>query len=452
MTKGVAKSELKEWAKKHMVGVEGCIFPSFNPDMSDLDEEGIRWDVQQSIKHGFFSVLVSTETGLTFDEARRFVEIVADEARDKILVSTTLLFDSLEKNREMLRHAEKAGCDSVLFGYPPGYYPQSEEDIFLLTKEMCESTNLAVVLYPSPNFNFARFHFSGFNPKLLARMAEFDNAVAAKVGEPGLAADCIRLFGDRILINNPVERMLPLMVLTYGQQWIGAGCYEVFQSPEKPFMVRYFNLLREGRVDEAMDIYWMLTPARVIFEQNFQQQFMVGQYHWTLQKYYQWLVGGNGGYTRQPCMKMFQHVMEQTKMGLRMIGITPREPDEEFYIGRMNYERMKKPCKKKPWMDRQVSGEDLQLDVSDLSLPDAFDQEISISSMKGEVVVLAGGGQGAVDESKKWAASLYDLAARIGFRFYGIGFLGKLPTFIPRDAIKETVKAGPPALLDWDGN
>lgn len=213
--------------------MEGCIFPSFIPDLSDLDEEGIRWDVQQSIKHGFFSVLAATETGLSFEEAKRFLKIIVDEANEKILVSTTLLFDTLEKNREMLRYAEEVGCDSVLFGYPPSYYPRSEEEIFQLTKEMCDSSNIAVVLYPSPNYNFGRFHHSGFNPKLIARMAEFDNAVAAKVGEPGLAADCIRLFGDKILINNPVERMLPLMVLTYGQQWVGAGCYEVFQSPEK---------------------------------------------------------------------------------------------------------------------------------------------------------------------------------------------------------------------------
>ena len=248
----IPKAELKAWAKKNMVGVENCTFPSFTPDMSELDEDGIRWDVQQAIKHGFFSTLCAAETGLTFEEAKKFVGIVADEAQDKILVSCTLLFDSLEKNREMLTHAEKVGCDTVLLGYPPNYYPKSEEEIYGLAKEMCDSTNLGIVLYPSPHYNFERLHFSGFSPALLERMADFENAVAIKVGEPGLAADCMRRFGDKIMISNPVERMLPLMHLSGKVQWIGAGCYEVFQSPEKPYMVDYFRLLREGKMDEAI--------------------------------------------------------------------------------------------------------------------------------------------------------------------------------------------------------
>ena len=37
-------------------------------------------------------------------------------------------------------------------------------------------------------------------------------------------------------------------------------------------------------------------------------------------------------------MKPHQHEMEATKMGFRMIGITPREPDAEFYVGRSLYD------------------------------------------------------------------------------------------------------------------
>ncbi|NIN65315.1 MAG: hypothetical protein GTO63_11575, partial [Anaerolineae bacterium] len=259
------KSELKGWAKENMVGVENCLFPSFSPDLSELDEEGIRWDVQQSIKHGFFSTLCAAETGLTFEEAKRFVEIVADEAGGKILVSVTLLFDSFEQNREMLRHAEEVGCHAVLFGYPANWYAKSEEEIYQVTKEMCDSTNLAIVLYPTPHYNFQRLHNSGFPLDALSRMADIENVVAIKVGEPGLIADCVRRFGEKILVSCPVERLLPMMVLGFGQQWIGAGCYEVFQSPDKPYLVDYFRLLREEKIDEAMEIYWMLTPARVIF-------------------------------------------------------------------------------------------------------------------------------------------------------------------------------------------
>jgi len=439
----IKKSELKKWAREHMVGVENCLFPSFSPDLSKLDEDGIRWDVQQSIRHGFFSTLCAAESGLTFEEAKRFVEIVADEARGKIFVSVTLLFDSFEQNMEMLQHAERVGCTTVLLGYPANFYPKTEDEIYRVTREMCDSTNLAVVLYPSPHFNFERLHPSGFPLDALSRMADIENVVAIKVGEPGLIAECVRRFGDKILVACPVERWLPMMVLAFKQQWIGAGCYEVFQSPEKPYLVEYFRLLREGKVDAAMEIYWKLTPARVIFEQQFNPTAMLGTYNWTQQKYYQWCVGGNGGLTRQPSMKIHQHEMEATKMAFRMIGIEPREPDEEFYVGRMNYAKLKRSYE-----------EEVQVDVSTAVFYDLNDEKVPLSCFKGEVLVLFGGGRGATEETKKWAEALAKAcAARAGVKTVEVAFGGPLPPLVPKQLVKKAIREGAATqpLIDWDG-
>ena len=439
----IKKSELKEWAKENMVGVENCLFPSFSPDLSVLDEDGIRWDVRQSIRHGFFSTLCAAETGVTFEEAKRFVEIVADEAAGKILVSVTLLFDSFEQNREMLQHAEQVGCHSVLFGYPANWYAKSGDDIYQVTKEMCDSTNLAVFLYPTPHYNYERLHPSGFPLDALTRMADIENVAAIKVGEPGLIADCVRRFGDKILVSCPVERFLPLMVLGFEQQWIGAGCYEVFQSPEKPYLVDYFRMLREGKIDQAMEIYWKLTPARVIFEQQFMPTSMLGTYNWTQQKYYQWCVGGNGGLTRQPSMKVHQHEMEATKMAFRMIGIEPREPDEEFYVGRVNFAKAKKFVE-----------EEARVDVSTATFYDLDDREIPLSSFKGEVLVLFGGDRGAAEETKKWGpALLKECEARDAVKCVEAAFGGPLSRFVPKKMVKKKIseEATTPPLIDWDG-
>ena len=52
------KKEAKAWAKKNFKGLEAVIFPSFTPDLSKLDEEGIRWDVNHIIDNGFISANV----------------------------------------------------------------------------------------------------------------------------------------------------------------------------------------------------------------------------------------------------------------------------------------------------------------------------------------------------------------------------------------------------------
>ena len=54
-------------------------------------------------------------------------------------------------------------------------------------------------------------------------------------------------------------------------------------------------------------------------------------------KYAMWCLGGNGGLRRQPARRLYDFTRERTKQGLRAMGFTPRENDEEFFVGRCNY-------------------------------------------------------------------------------------------------------------------
>lgn len=363
-----SKSDLKKWAKEHMKGVENTLFPSFTPDMKGLDEEGIRLDVRQSIAHGFFSTMCATETGLSLEESKRFVEIAADEADGKILVTTSLILNSFEEHMELAEHAEKVGLNGVLLGYPTTFHPTDKEEVYKVTKDFCESTNMHVTLYPSPHFPFGKFHNSGFPLDVMARLAELPNVVAVKIGEMGLYADVQRMIGDKVLIGCPVERFVPLLIRGFGMQWMGAGCYEVFQSPEKPYLVEYFNLLLEGKYDAAMEIYWKIAPMRNIFEQQFNVTVMTGTYNWHQQKFYQWCTGGNGGLTRQPAMKLHQWEADPIKMGYFLIDIETPENDDEFFMGKMNYARLhanKKEAEGSKIVAPDVSGDTIESDSED---------------------------------------------------------------------------------------
>jgi 4-hydroxy-tetrahydrodipicolinate synthase len=337
----VHQSEQKQKARETFIGVQNLLMPSFTPDLTELDEAGIRWDVKQSIAHGFFSTELTTQAGLTFDEAKRFLDIVVDEADGQIMVSPGIIFDSLEKNIAFIEYAEQAGADMAVLSYPLNYYPDSPEKIYQDTRRMCEASGLPVVLYPSMKYNFGRFHPSGFPLEVLDRLVEIDNVVSILVAitEPGFIFECFRRYGDDVLVQVPWERWMPFLVSNHGQQWMGPGTYELFQSPEKRYLVDYFNLLLEGKTDEAMELYWRITPARMTFEQQFMPTQTIGTYHWPLMKYYQWLVGGNGGCTREPVMKMGQHQMDQARDAVRALGIQPRENDEAFFVGHVNYNK-----------------------------------------------------------------------------------------------------------------
>jgi 4-hydroxy-tetrahydrodipicolinate synthase len=336
------KSEAKQWAKENLKGLEAVIFPSFSPDLLELDEEGIRYDVQHLLKNGFVSILCAPEAcGMTFEERKKFVQIVCDEAKGKIHTSVAVLQDTVEQDIEMLQHYEKAGGSIVMLGHPVQYYPRSVEDIYRMYKYMCDSTNLAIVFYPG-RLHTRKFHPSYWPIPLLPRIADIPNVVAMKIGggsSLAFTAQCFHLVGNEILVNDPLPDRWPITVPKCGQQWAGAGPFTLYQTPENPRMVMMFDLLLNGEIDKAMDIYWELSPIIEIAGSVLAQvsYFDTGIVTALVDKYCHWCNGGNGGMVRQPTGRLHDYNKERIRVALKSAGLTPREPEEEFYVGRVNY-------------------------------------------------------------------------------------------------------------------
>ena len=334
------KSEAKKWAKKRMKGLEVPIFPSFTPDLEKLDEDGIRWDVNHIIANGFASIFVAVEAcGLTFEERKKLVEIVCNEVKGRIHVSVSVMQDTVEQDIEMLKYAEKVGCTLATVGHPIQYYPRSVEDIYGEYKYICDSTNLGIVFYPG-RLHVRKMHPSYFPPELLPRIADIPNVVGMKIGGGSSMAITVmsfRLCGEKILVNDPMPDRWFITVPVYGQQWSGAGPFYSMQTPENPRMVNLFNILVKGDIDKALDMYWEGQKRMGGGGGLEGTYFHTGIVTALSDKYGHWLVGGNGGSVRQPTGRLYDYQKEAMRAGVRAMGITPREPEEEFYVGRVNY-------------------------------------------------------------------------------------------------------------------
>ena len=330
-------SEHKQWAKENMKGMETCILPSFTPDLSALDEEGIRWDVRQAINNGFFSALVTGGMGTTREEAARMQQIATDEAQGKIMISSGLGIGRLNDNLQVIKHAEEVGCSHFMLVYM-NLFPETEDDIYDFTKSLCDATKLPIYVYSTQALGLDKFHPCGLSPTVLDRIADIDNVVGLKIGSGDYTyiCECFERCGDRLQVNIAAVDTAPLYHQAYGQQWIGAAVYELYQSPEKPYLVEAFNYMFQGQMDKVLEIYNTLRPILNMFLQQMMPCIMIGSYHWLFLKYYQWLTGSNGGMLRPPTMKLSHYQMEQAKNAIRAIGITPQQPDEEFLIGRVN--------------------------------------------------------------------------------------------------------------------
>jgi len=54
-------------------------------------------------------------------------------------------------------------------------------------------------------------------------------------------------------------------------------------------------------------------------------------------KYAHWCLGGNGGLLRQPTGRLYDYQRQAIRNGIRAMGFEPRGPEEEYFVGRMNY-------------------------------------------------------------------------------------------------------------------
>ena len=322
------RKNIKKWAKEHYHGLENCLMPSFNKDFSDIDEKGIRLDVKQSVKHGFTkTIIIGPECNLTVPETKRMIEIVVDEAKDKILTSLWLTFDNFKTQVEMLKFGEEVGVDTVLLHYPESESFASEDDVFEYTKRLCDSTNLAIDLYPSHKYNLERFHPSTFSAKLIARMAEFENVAGMKEGVINFnhLAEVFELCGENLLPMCPADFFFPIFVTKYKMQWAGGCPYEIYQDIENRQIVTYFELLQKGKWEEGMEIYWRLEPIRNFIATAVLITVQLGTYNYNQWKYAQWLTGGSGGKVRLPSMKLYEHDKIGIKNMMRASGVKVRD-------------------------------------------------------------------------------------------------------------------------------
>jgi dihydrodipicolinate synthase/N-acetylneuraminate lyase len=329
--------EAREWAREHLRGVTGCLLPTFTADIRGINEAAIRHDARLERDFGMSGVLVVAECGTTLDELKRVTDIVVDEVGADLYVVAHAALPTLADNVELARYSQAAGADAVLVSYPLTFYPQTEDEVFEYTRTLAEAGDLGLILFAMNLWNFRRLHPSDFSPDLIGRLIdEAPNVVAVKneIGLPGLAGvgQIFERYRERVVVSDPLEQNAPLWVRAYGMRWLGTSNYECMAG-EVP---RYWNLLQEGRYEEAMEIYWRTHPIRLA-NGELTHQAMAGTalVHRLMWKYQGWLHGFNGGPIRGPHVRLNDGQMATLRAAAVKSGLPVTDsPDAEFFVGR----------------------------------------------------------------------------------------------------------------------
>jgi 4-hydroxy-tetrahydrodipicolinate synthase len=284
---------------------------------------------------GFWGALLVSEAGTTQDEMRRFIEIAVDEADGGHRFLLQGVFDTAAEIVTMANDARTLGVDGMLLGHPNSFYPTSARQVEDYTIEICEATDLAVVLFVVEHSNLRRLDVRGFPADVLERLTKVDTIVAVKyeVGRQQTTntyETFRRLENADVLLSDPMEFNAPMWVDLFGMQWMGTSNYEYYG----PYVPRLLGLLHAGESQRAMEEYWRIEPARQARSATMSSggANLVHRYLW---KFQAWLNGYNGGPLRQPAMKLSESQMRSSAEGLKKAGIgSADEPFAEFFSGR----------------------------------------------------------------------------------------------------------------------
>jgi 4-hydroxy-tetrahydrodipicolinate synthase len=331
------RTEARDWAREKLVGAVNCTIPSFTGDLKNINEKAIRHDARLAVQHGFLGTLGVSEVAITLPEYLEFLRIIRDEVGKDFVVCHHGSWSTLEDNLEAVRGAEEAGADLVLLSYPPNFYPESEQQIYDYTKAVCDATNLAVILFPMYLWGFSpRIHPSDIPLRLIRRLLDDCPNIAVIKAEGGFPyiqglVDCYRHFGDEVVISCPIEADLFALSQLMPIQLSATSDHEYYG----PMIPRAMELLRNGKNDEASDLFWQLHPARkakaslgsVVVGGAF-----INRQVW---KFEGWLQGYNGGPLRQPTQRIHDAQMSTLRKGLVDASLDPSmDPFGEFFIGR----------------------------------------------------------------------------------------------------------------------
>jgi 4-hydroxy-tetrahydrodipicolinate synthase len=336
----------KEWAQRALRGGESFVMTSMQPDLQTLDEEGIRRDVRHAIHQGFCSIL-PLPLAIDSKTERQFYEIVADEARGKILTVGVIRPGKWEDLAAQVRQMERLGFSHALMYFNSAL--PSQEAMYQQMRTVVENTSLGIVLYASPKREVARFDPTGLPMDAFDRLADLDNVVGIKFTQelrPATALTVAQRLGDRLLLAVVDLEVMLLLALKYPMQWTGQWAIDSVQSPDQPWVREFLDLLSKGDLNVARELYWRYEPITTGFYDLQRPSLSIGGHPWMHIKYMKWLTGGNGGLLpdQKTSPEMVPHLDADgrrlcrdlfAKVGIKTVDL----PDEAFIVGNAAYER-----------------------------------------------------------------------------------------------------------------
>ena len=208
--------------------------------------------------HGLFPVGSQGEFyALTFEEKKKVIEVVVEEARGQVPVYAGTGAVTTREAVALTKMAEGAGATAVSVITPYFIHPNDGELMEFYTT-IAKSTRLPILLYNNPQR-------TGVNmtPDFIVRASRVENIVGIKdsSGDMTLMAECIRRTEGKFSVLAGRDTLI-YGVLCYGGKGGIAACANI--APK--LMVEIYEAFMAGDLKRSLEAQFRLAPLRLAFD------------------------------------------------------------------------------------------------------------------------------------------------------------------------------------------
>ena len=319
------KSEAKEYAREHMVGVWAANLTPFDVALK-LDEKAYRENLNHWINTlnlgGLFIAGKQAEFfSMSLAERKRLMELsveVAHEAGNRhgkghCGIVTSCSDTNLDVVLDLAKHSQDIGADYVIVHSPVLHFgADTDETIYEYYRYLSEKIDIGLAMWNHPDCGYV------MSPELCARIADLPNVVAIKYStDREKYKRLTEMVGHKIHVSNPDEPDWLENIMDYGWKlYLCSTPPFLLQTAADQRMNAYTQLAFAGKFDEARQVRDSLNPVREAFKQSKPKG--KPQAH---AKYWQELIGQHGGPVRRPLLQLTEAEREATRQAVARSGL-----------------------------------------------------------------------------------------------------------------------------------
>jgi 4-hydroxy-tetrahydrodipicolinate synthase len=319
------KSEAKEYAREHMVGVWAANLTPFTQSLQ-FDEQAYKENLYHWVNDlklgGLFIAGKQAEFfSMSVAERKRLMDLAVEVASDAgnrggagaCGIVTSCSDTNLDVVLELAEHSKNIGADYVIVHSPVLHFgADTDETIYEYYRYLSEKIDLGLAMWNHPDCSYV------MSPELCARIAELPNVVAIKYSTDRAKYKRLsEMVGDKIHVSNPDEPEWLENIIELGWKlYLCSTPPFLLQSKVDQRMNEYTQLAFAGKFEEARKVRDSLNPVREAIKHSKPKG--KPQAH---AKYWQELLGQHGGPVRRPLLQLTEAEREATRQAFAQSGL-----------------------------------------------------------------------------------------------------------------------------------